>query len=115
MSEPSSRERFPSSDERLVEAAAEFLTISAKDWETDEEFCRIALRQSQIEAMMNATQARSLSGLRAKARVLKEMLAPSPDGEMTDAGECENRVAWSLATDIERACEEEASSSDKST
>jgi hypothetical protein len=100
------RKTIPSSDETLIEAASEYLGLVVLDG-TDKEFDRVSERGLQIEAMMTACLARTLSGLRAKAQVLKQMLAPY--GKMTDDDEAENRLAWSLATDIERAYEVEQS------
>jgi hypothetical protein len=93
-----------------MQAELEYKALDALDHgETDEEFDRIAERQTQIEALMIDCAAHRLSGLRAKAQVLKLMLRPHIEmqrieGEKPDA---EDRVAWSLSEDIERAYEVE--------
>jgi hypothetical protein len=101
MSEPSSRERIPSSDRMLMQAESEYEALAALDHgETDEEFDRIAERQTRIEALMIDCATQSLSGLRAKAQMLKFMLRPNIEGKTSDP---EDRVAWSLIEDIERS------------
>jgi hypothetical protein len=101
MSEPLSYGRVPSSDRGLMEAQSEYEALSALDHgETDEEFDRIAERQTRIEALMIDCAAQSLSGLRAKAQMLKCMLRPNIEGKTSDP---EDRVAWSLIEDIERS------------
>jgi hypothetical protein len=92
--------RIPTSDLVLIGAECEYMVLELAIPDTDEQCTRICERMGQLEAQMTACVASSLSGLHAKARLLKRMLDTDLCG---DEGDDIQSLTLSLIDDIRRA------------
>ena len=92
--------RVPTSDLVLIGAECEYMVLELAIPNTDEQCTRICERMGQLEAQMTACVASSLSGLHAKARLLKRMLDTDLCG---DEGDDIQSLTLSLIDDIRRA------------